>query len=328
MPNVFLQALSSKVSDHCPLLLAGNADIQRFKGFRFESFWPRLQGYSDIVLAAWNRDLTVANPFLRLHTKLQRTSRALRRWARGLIGNNKLLIKAADQLIGILDVVQEQRQLSASELQLRRDLKNRLLGLTAVEKLRAKQASRLVSIRAAEANAKLFYIHANGRRRMNHISLQTAQGTCFWHEAEAASLFEHYSNHFGTPGQRDHTLNWEQLWIATHDLAHLEDNFTEEELRAVIQDIAAEKARGPDGYIGTFLSTVGGRQARSNACLGWITFTNSMVHFAKLNTAHLVLLPKKPDAKWIGDFRPISFTHSIGKIFSKLLATRLAPELN
>ncbi|CAN6246948.1 unnamed protein product [Urochloa humidicola] len=51
-------------------------------------------------------------------------------------------------------------------------------------------------------------------------------------------------------------------------------------------------------------------------------------HFSQLNTAHMVLLPKKSDAKRIGDFRPISLTHSIAKLFSKLLANRLAPELN
>jgi hypothetical protein len=41
-----------------------------------------------------------------------------------------------------------------------------------------------------------------------------------------------------------------------------------------------------------------------------------------------VLLPKKLDAERVGDSRPISLTHSIAKLFSKLLANRLAPELN
>lgn len=50
--------------------------------------------------------------------------------------------------------------------------------------------------------------------------------------------------------------------------------------------------------------------------------------FARLNTAHVVLVPKKADARCIGDFRPISLTHSIAKLFSKILASRLAPVLN
>lgn len=98
----------------------------------------------------------MVNPFLRLHTKLQRTSKALRRWARGIVGNNKVLLCVTAMLIGVLDVVQEFRQLNDIEIRLRKDLRVRYLGLTAVEKLRAKQALRLVNIRATEVNANFF----------------------------------------------------------------------------------------------------------------------------------------------------------------------------
>jgi hypothetical protein len=125
----------------------------------------------------------VLNPFLMLHIKLQRTSKALRRWARGLIGDNKLLLCATAKLICILDVVQEFRPLSDLEVRLWRDLKVRYLGMTAVDKLRAKQSSRLVAIRAVEANHKLFYLQANGRRRENAIlSLQTETGVLYSHD--------------------------------------------------------------------------------------------------------------------------------------------------
>jgi hypothetical protein len=167
LPNVHLQALSSRVSDHAPLLIVGNDPIRSFRGFRFEGFWPRLQGYNEVVAAVWNQLITAVNPFLRLHIKLQRTGVALRKWARALIGNNKVMLCAAQKLIGTLDVVQDYWPLSEQEICLKRDLKVRFLGMTAVEKLRAKQASRLASIRAAEANSKLFYLQANGRRRKN-----------------------------------------------------------------------------------------------------------------------------------------------------------------
>lgn len=47
-----------------------------------------------------------------------------------------------------------------------------------------------------------------------------------------------------------------------------------------------------------------------------------------LSTAHIVLLPKKHDAKCVQDYRLISLTHSIAKLISKCLASRLAPELD
>ena len=135
MPGCMLQALSSMVSDHAPLLLTGRCTLQSYRGFRFESFWPHLQGFNRVVQHAWQRPLVLQNLFLRLHTKLQRTGKKLKEWARSKIGNTKLLMCAARQLIGILDVVQEFRQLSAKEIQLRRDLKLRFLGMAVVEKL-------------------------------------------------------------------------------------------------------------------------------------------------------------------------------------------------
>ena len=43
-----------------------------------------------------------------------------------------------------------------------------------------------------------------------------------------------------------------------------------------------------------------------------------------LNSANIILLPKKSDARRVSDFRPISLIHSVAKLFAKLLANRLA----
>jgi hypothetical protein len=96
----------------------------------------------------------------------------------------------------------------------------------------------------------------------------------------------------------------------------------------VIADIAAEKAPGSDGFIGVFL-----KQSWNSIKVDLLQAINFFYqqhdqHFSFLNSAHVVLLPKKADAKAVTDFRPISLTHSMAKLFSKMLATRLAPELN
>jgi mannosylglycoprotein endo-beta-mannosidase len=44
-----------------------------------------------------------------------------------------------------------------------------------------------------------------------------------------------------------------------------------------------------------------------------------------LNKANIILLPKKDGAENVRDFRPISLIHAIAKIFTKVLALRLAP---
>ena len=328
-PNVFLQALSSRVSDHCPLFIAGHATVKKHRGFRFEIFWPRLQGYHEVISEAWNKELHVVNPYLRLHTKMQRTSKALRKWARSMIGNNRVLMCAARMLIGILDVVQDFRQLSEQEIRLKRDLKVKFLGMTAVEKLRAKQAARLTTINAAETSSKLFYLQANGRRRKNFIqSIHVGTEIFSSHESKADAIFNHYSSLFGHPPERTTSLNWEAIGLQHHDLAHLEDEFTEEEIKAIVDDIAAEKAPGPDGYIGVFLKS-SWQVIKSDILLALNYFYQQHdQHFHHLNKAHMVLLPKKEDAHMLSHFRPISLTHTIAKLISKLLATRLSAELN
>jgi hypothetical protein len=43
-----------------------------------------------------------------------------------------------------------------------------------------------------------------------------------------------------------------------------------------------------------------------------------------LNSANVVLLEKKEGAKTIGEYRPISIMHSVGKIVTEIMANRLS----
>jgi hypothetical protein len=145
---------------------------------------------------------------------------------------------AAKQLLGILDVVQEHRTLSPAELSLKKDLKFKFLGLAAVEKLRCKQSSRLSSIRAAEANLKVFFLQAKGRKRKNFISQLEEDGRVLRaHRDKEECLFTRFSEQFGQPTHRDMTLDWDAIGLPSLDLQHLEEEFTEEEIFAVIQDL-------------------------------------------------------------------------------------------
>jgi len=273
--------------------------------------------------------MNIFNPFLRLHIKLSRTAKALKQWAKHTIGNNKLLICAARQLIAILDVVQEHRQLSSAESLLRRDLKARYLGLTAVEKLRARQQSRLINIKANEANSKLFFLQANGRRRKNFIrQLQTADGLMHTQEEKANYVYQHFTSRIGMQYNREVTLDWDQLQLPRFDLQHLEVELSEEEVKTVVQEIAAEKAPGPDGFIGAFYKSSWGLIKEDVLQAINYFYNRHDQYFNLLNNAHIVLLPKKDDAASVGDYRPISLSHSITKLISKLLAVRLSADLN
>lgn len=321
------------MSDHCPLLIVGNSTGPRYTGLRFESCWPKLQGYLDVVRESWEKQLQVQNPFLILHTKLQRAGKSLKKWARSKIGRNKLLLCAVKQLVAILDVVQDYRPLSQMELQLKKDLKTRILGMTAIEKLRAKQQSRLTHLKAAETQAKLFHIHINGRRRKNYIQQLQLEGRILHmhEEKEDYHIFQYFSSLFGPPNQRLHTFDWSTLQLPVlqqQQQSSLEEEFSEEEIWQVIDQMASEKAPGPDGYIGFFFKTAWSVIRQDFMAALNHFYQQRGKHFDQLNKAHMVLIPKISGAKSLSQYRPISLTHSVAKIISKLLANRLAPHMN
>jgi hypothetical protein len=89
----------------------------------------------------------------------------------------------------------------------------------------------------------------------------------------------------------------EDLALNRHDLAHLEEPFLEEEVPAVIRDIAGEKAPGPDGFIGVFLKRSWLVIKEDLMSAFYFFYQHHGQHFQHLNSAHLVLLPKKPEPK-------------------------------
>jgi hypothetical protein len=52
-----------------------------------------------------------------------------------------------------------------------------------------------------------------------------------------------------------------------------------------------------------------------------------MRNLSSINDALLTLIPKSVEAKCIKDYRPILHIHCLGKLFSKVLVTRLASRL-
>jgi hypothetical protein len=155
MPH--LQALSSSTSDHCPLLLTP-LNLPRFQPrFRFESFCIAMPGFHETVQQAWGRDINQnLTPLTVLHTKLGRAAKVLRKWAKSLVPQGKISLAICREVVSRLEQAQESRQLSQGECNLLGTLKNRILGLAAIEKSRAQQRSQLTWLRLGDANTKLF----------------------------------------------------------------------------------------------------------------------------------------------------------------------------
>jgi hypothetical protein len=120
-------------------------------------------------------------------------------------------------------------------------------------------------------------------------------------------------------------LDWTGLEYDPTDLSDLDADFNDHEIKDAVSSLHSVKAPGPDVFIGAFFKSC------------WDIIKDDMVaaiiHMANqrgtctnlVNSANIILIPKKPDTSRVGDYRPNSLIHCLSKIFSKLLANRLAP---
>lgn len=234
----------------------------------------------------------------------------------------------AKEIIWRLDVAEEGRPLSEPERVLRRQLKASYLGLLAIQKVKMRQRSRLNWIRLGDATTKLFHARANGRRHKNFIqTIRTDVGLAITTEDKERALLDHFQEHLGRPTRRSKRLAWENIGMQRHDLSQLDAPFDEEEIKEAVFSMPSVKAPGPDGFIGAFFKSCW-EIIKTDVVAAILQLADLRGDCTGLiNSANIILLPKKVDATRIGDYRPISLIHSISKIFSKLLANRLAPLL-
>jgi hypothetical protein len=142
-------------------------------------------------------------------------------------------------------------------------------------------------------------------------------------------LEQHFLKIVGTKEHRRATMNWDEL-DRPHltGLHHLDDMFSDKEIRRTIVEIAPEKSPGPDGFIGIFYRVCWDIIKHDVVAMFHFVHSLNMGPLMKLNGAMLTLLPKKEVSELSGNFRPISLIHSFAKLVSKVLALRLAKQIN
>jgi hypothetical protein len=252
-PNCFLTCIATLMSDHCPLLLHTEICSPQHRRFHFEPFWPQIPGFHETVQAAW-AEPAHGNPITVLDHKLRTLGRRLKSWSDRKVGNIRIQIEWAKELIFRFDVAQEERQLSPLEAWFRRELNRKYLGLCSLQRNVARQRSRINWLWEGEANTRFFHIHTNHRRRKNYIPQIIHNGSMLVEQPQIEAAFaEHYEQLFSPPADRDFSINFEALGIQRHDLAFLDVEFEEEEVWAAIKDTPGDRAPGPDGFTGTFL---------------------------------------------------------------------------
>jgi hypothetical protein len=199
-----LHCCSTDCSDHAPLLLVLSTEPWAQPRFRFESLWPSVDGFLDVVANSWTCTLHV-DACRALDQRLRNVAKALQCWSAQQIGSVWFQLAAARVIIYELDVAQETRQLSAEEFELRRELKANTLGLASLARTIARQKSWIRYLRDGDANTKFFHLQACHRKRKSYIPMLLHEGCTFTsEEAKSKAVFDYYNSLLGT---RFHRLN-------------------------------------------------------------------------------------------------------------------------
>jgi hypothetical protein len=181
-----------------------------------------------------------------------------------------------------------------------------------------------------DANTALFHSYARHRKRKDFICKLTTEDGQFLssHEEKEDNIFDFYSSLLGEAPDRDVTINSEALNISHHDLADLEAPISEEEVWKAICSLPSDKAPGPDGFTVNFYKVCWPIIKTEIMTAISAIWSRKFDRFEQLNSAYIILLPKKEDATSIREYRPISLVHSFAKLITKILANRLAGRLN
>jgi hypothetical protein len=161
------------------------------------------------------------------------------------IGNVKLQLAVAKEVLWLFDQAQERRNLNQTETTFKAKLKATYLGMLVLDRMKAKQRSRLTNIKCADVNSKLFYLRANGRKRKKYIPIMhTPHGLAISHEDKEVEIVRHFSGLLGMKPHGSLSLNWSKLDYPWFDLVDLESDIIIEEIKWAISKMPKENTPG------------------------------------------------------------------------------------
>ncbi|WVZ95839.1 hypothetical protein U9M48_041553 [Paspalum notatum var. saurae] len=329
-PSTSLTSRIRPTSDHKTLVVTIQTSVPRSHMFRFENAWLKHPRFLDSVLPSWHGQHQRGDAAARLADGLKAVCGAARLRARhnraspSTIPNCKFIIL-------LLDVLEEGRSLSHSEFQVRELAWERLARAIRERAAYLKQRSKHRAIRKANANTAFHHAYATQHRRRNQIhSMEVAGELLSEHNEISTAVTGYYHSIMGSAS----TPTWQfdlGLLYSQHPPVelNLEQAFTEAEALEAVRAMYCNSAPGPDGFGPSFYkaawATVKGE------VMGMLAgFHSGEVQLEQINRSYMILLPKKPGAVKVENFRPICLQNCSVKVASKILTTllqRVIPKL-
>ena len=263
----------------------------------------------------WNRHSISGTPSFVFAKKLKALKEDIVQWNHLEFGHVSRKKSQLLETLKLLDAKEGEFGLSDAETCERAVVRSEVENFLSLEEISWRQKSRMLWIKKGYNNTKFFHKMANSRRRFNHLSFLEVDGVIYEEESEvAAQVVNFYKNLYFVEGlEFDQIDGLERGW--------LERRF-EEEILLAVNELAGDKAPGPDGFSMAFFHHCW-RVVESDVLAIFEEFYQHSKFEKSLNATFIALIPKKNDASNIRDFRPISLVGSLYKILSKVLANQL-----
>lgn len=110
--------------------------------------------------------------------------------------------------------------------------------------------------------------------------------------------------------------------LTQHNLNHLGNDFSQEEIDTVIQNLPNSHAPGPDGFNGLFIKRCW-NIIKNDFTRLMNDFCSQNIDLRSINSSVIALIPKKDSPACVDNYIPISLLNYSLKCITKLFSTRL-----
>ncbi|KAJ9539210.1 hypothetical protein OSB04_031943 [Centaurea solstitialis] len=318
------------ISDHSPAVLSFKADF-RLKGvpFKFDNFLVDHPKFMDTVASVWSQN--IEGTFMYRVTQKLKALKAPLRKLRGPYGN---LAKRVSDLKHELEVAQLACDLDPFSMELRDDLAALRVSYMSACKdqdIALKQRAKVKWMREGDANTKFFHHVVREKRHSNQVhAIAKADGTYVYDDLVLEAFVDHFKSFMGTPdldvdpnrftGNVSTSLS---VSVANEMIRPISD----EEIRVAMFGIGNDKAPGSDGFSSKFFKSAWGIVGNDIMVAVHNFFYRGRLA-KQLNHTLLCMLPKKPNASSVTEFRPIACCTVLYKCISKIVVDRIKPVLD
>ncbi|KAJ9536687.1 hypothetical protein OSB04_un000160 [Centaurea solstitialis] len=318
------------ISDHSPGVLEFKGGKRKRKvGIKFENFIIHHPMFLSTVKKGW--DVQVDGTFMyRVTERLKALKEPLRKLRRSYGNLSSKIVALKEEL----NVVQLACDLDPFNEELREDLQAIRLAYQQAcsdENIALRQRVKVHWLREGDSNTRFFHNVVRERRHSNQVrSICKTDGVFVYDDDIPCAFIDHLKGFLGTSDDSLDPVLPRELFHTTLSLADalfMIRPILDSEIQDAMFQIGKDKAPGSDGFSSQFFKAAWEVVGRDVMVAIHNFFYRG--HLAKeLNHTLICLLPKKPNASSVSDFRPISCCSVLYKCISKVIVNRMKPFLD